>query len=624
MPFNEFEGNVTLSLKKATLIDADVDIDDAFDFTDPDNFFDGYVFTVDGFDTTFGLIGAEPLLFRFGAEPDVEFTPYVFESLGTGFAAFVGTPDFLSFLQPTLTLAYGRYEEENSDKPEDDNFELPVDNFGPFADAYYRAIRGTLNPFEGVAGGFSIAQLTGNAGDNADAANNGQGDNLGITVFGLDGEVNIGIFEVRGEFATSSIDDGIIFPIEDIEDEEFDTTPDVAGGEVDCITTVDGVQVINPGCTVPVDDSSLFYVEVMAGGADDPLPIPIVQSISANYRSIPQYWVGLKRDEDTYPYDLDQTGFGVNTTLALFFVRVEGFIDSYSTSTDLDASGEGDSVFAYGISAGVVVYRAIEVFGFYNAASVNGDAVNNIPGALERNDDYTTGFGIGVRQDGEAENALLPGVNFSLAYNFAGGVASSGLAGDFDTVFNFGFLTIAPYLNVETDADPAVASDDTTTFRIGTSLETEPFNFFLQPSLIANVNFRTTSHSDVDPDDVVGTPFAADAAYTATELQFAVGVALNDFLFDNSVAVLRYGYYSGTNISTDFTPADFDDDSATNISEGDVPNDVTQTASGYELGWQYYGLEFTYGAYTSTTPNADGVVGETGGQAFRIQYEVTF
>ena len=592
--FNSFEGNVTLNLKEAV------------DLTEEDgDLFDGYVFTIDGFDTTFGLIGAEPLMFRFGAEPDVEFTPYVFESLGTGFAAFVGTPDFLAFLQPTLTLAYGVYEEEGSDKPEDDNFELPVDSAGPFANAYYRAIRGTLSPFEGVSGGFSIAQLTGNAGDNADAANN----NLGITVFGLDGNINLGIFEITGEFATSSVDAGIQFPVEDVEDTDG------------CFETVDGDDIttvpLPADCTVPVDGSSLFYVEVMAGGADDPLPIPLLESVSANYRSIPQYWVGLKYDEDTYPYDLDQTGFGVNATLALFFVRVEGFIDSYSVAA-------GDNVFAFGLSAGVVVYRAIEVFGFYNSAVVNGDAVNNIPGALERNEDYTTGFGIGVRQDGEAENAFLPGVNFSLTYNFAGGVASSGLAGDFDTVFDFGFLTVAPYLNVETDADPAAASDDTTTFKVGTSLETEPFDFFLQPSLIANINFRTTSHSDVDPADVAGTPFAADAAYTANELQFAIGVAFNDFLFENSVAVVRYGVYSGTNISTDFDPPGFDDDSATNIREGDEPNDITQTASGYELGWQYYGLEFTYGAYTSTTPNADGVVGETGGQAFRIQYEVTF
>ena len=588
-PFNEFEGNVALRLREATLIDPDVDVEDDFDFTEGDNFFSGYVFTVEGFETTFGLIGAEPLFFRFGADPDVEFTPYVFESLGPGFAAFVGTPDFLAFLQPTLTIAYGRYEEETADKPEDDNFELPDDAAGPFADAYYRAIRGTLSPFEGLVGGFSYAQLTGNADDNADAAD----DNLGITVFGLDAVAELGIFEINAEFATSSVDDGIGF-----------INPD--DGEI----------------VEEVDDSTLFYVEVMAGDDDEPLPIPLLESVSANYRSIPQYWVGLKYDEDVYPYDLDQVGFGAEATLQLFFVEVQPFIDFYDTDTDLDEDGEGDSVFAFGVQAGVEVFRGIQVFGFYNAASVNGELVNNIPGSLERREDYVTGFGIGVEHEGDDENALIPGLNFRIAYDIGDGeVASSGLASEAEVVLDLGFLTLAPYFNYETEADPEVDSDDTQTFKIGTSLETEPFDFFLQPRFMANFNYRSTSHDDVG-DDV--------ADYTATELQFAVGVGFDDFLFENSALIARYGVYTGTNISTDFDPPGFADDdgdfddTATNISEGDVNNGITQTTSGFEIGWQYYGLEFAYGAYNSTTPNADGVEGETGGQAFRIEYEVEF
>ncbi len=599
-PFNEFEGNVALKLREATLIDPDVDVSDDFDFTDGDNFFSGYVFTVEGFETTFGLIGAEPLLFRFGTDPDVEFTPYVFESLGPGFAAFVGTPDFLAFLQPTLTIAYGRYEEEGSDKPEDDNFELPVDGFGPFADAYYRAVRGTLSPFEGVVGGFSYAQLTGNADDNADAAN----DNLGITVFGLDAVAELGIFEINAEFATSSIDPAIDFPVADVGDET------VEGTDTDCV--VDGV--LNPGCTVPVESSTLFYVEVMAGDDDEPLPIPLLESVSANYRSIPQYWVGLRYDEETYPYDLDQVGFGAAATLQLFFVEVQPFIDFYDTSTDLDGDGEGDSVFAFGVQAGVEVFRGIQVFGFYNAASVNGELVNNIPGSLERVEDYVTGFGVGVEHDGEDENALIPGLNFRFAYDIGDGeIASSGLAADAEVVLNLGFLTLAPYLNYETEADPGALTDDTQTFKIGTALETETFDFFMQPRFIANFNYRSTSHDDVGVDGV-----AADD-YTATELQFAVGVGFDEFLFENSALIARYGVYTGTNISLDYDPPGFDDDQATNISEGDVNNGVTQTTSGFEIGWQYYGLEFAYGAFSNSRGDID-----TGGQAFRIEYEVEF
>ena len=52
------------------------------------------------------------------------------------------------------------------------------------------------------------------------------------------------------------------------------------------------------------------------------------------------------------------------------------------------------------------------------------------------------------------------------------------------------------------------------------------------------MNYRTTSHTDTDPDTDAG-ELAGD--YTATEFQFSVGVAFNEFLFENSVLVARYG-----------------------------------------------------------------------------------
>ena len=239
---------------------------------------------------------------------------------------------------------------------------------------------------------------------------------------------------------------------------------------------MDGI--VNPGCTVPVDSSSLFYVEVMAGGEDEPIGIPILESVTANYRSIPQYWVGLKYDQADYPYDLDQEGFGVRATLQIFIVEIEAFIDSYTVAA-------GDDVFAFGVNAGVEIFRGIEVFGFYAAASVNGDLVNNIPGSLERVDDYTTGFGVGIEHDGAAENALVPGLNFKVAYDFSdGSVASSGLGAEADFVLDIGPLTFDPYLFYESDVDPADASDDTTTFRVGTGLVTEPFDFYLSRALL--------------------------------------------------------------------------------------------------------------------------------------------
>ena len=81
---------------------------------------------------------------------------------------------------------------------------------------------------------------------------------------------------------------------------------------------------------------------------------------------------------------------------------------------------------------------------------------------------------------------------------------------------------------------------------------------------------------------------------------------------------VRYGYYRGINVTDSYDPPGLEDDSATNISEGDEPTG-TQTTSGLEVDWTYYGLEFGYGLYSNNR------FGETNdGQAFSIAYTLNF
>ncbi len=629
--FNDFEATVTLELVEVTVLDADeVNSDDDLtndELTDSDNYLsDAYVFSFSELETTFTPIGAEPLTFTFGEDPDAEFTPYVFESLGAGFVARLGTPDVLAFLQPELVIAYGVYQEEGNDKPEDDAVELPDDNGdlvvdggeNPFADAYYRALRGTLSPLEGISGGFSVAQLTGNADEEGDAT----GDNQTITVYGLDGEANISILTVRGEFAANSVNADINFPVDDVEDATYEVpapTPDdpEATNDVDCI--VDNV--IAEECIVDVPESeTLFFVEAEVDVED----VPIVDSFSANYRSIPQFWVGLREDDDGYPYDLDQTGFGANAGLGFFIFNLDAYVDSYSTTDD-------GNVLTYGAELGVEVFRAIEPFAFYNEARIDGDLVSDL-GDAERDTARDTGFGVGLRHDGSADNALVPGLTFSVGYNLAtNDVSTEGLAASANADLTFGFLTVNPYVNYETENNPVDSDDDDlATLEAGTGLETEPLDFFLAPSLVANVNYRNTAHTETNPDEDAN---ELEGNYDATELQFSAGLSLNEFLFENSVLSVRYGYYQGTNISTDIDPNNSDDDPddgddlATNISEGDFNNGVTQTTQGYEVAWTYYGLEFGYGRY-NLNRTANSALGtdatSVNGQAFSVAYEVTF
>ena len=80
--------------------------------------------------------------------------------------------------------------------------------------------------------------------------------------------------------------------------------------------------------------------------------------------------------------------------------------------------------------------------------------------------------------------------------------------------------------------------------------------------------------------------------------------------------------WTGTNIQNDdLHPAD--EDTASDITDGDENNGATQATSGYEIHWDYFDLRFTYGGYThDRDTETDG--GETSASAFRIAYTVNF
>ena len=561
--------------------------------------FTGHVFSVTSLRTTFSPIGEFPLTFEFGEEPRASFTPYVFDTRmnnhntnGGGFVLTVGAPDFLAFLDPTLTVAYGA--------------DADLD------DAYYRAARLTLSPFDGVAVGGSFAQRAHNAAEHEDVFQ----DNVTTTVFGADASISIAMFDLLAEFAQSST---------------FDRATDETSME-----------------------STIIYAILGVDGED----LPIITEIEANFRSMPADFQGLtvapgQRDLDP-PFQLDQMGFGARAALELFIVDVEAYFDSYTTNFD-PFSTEGDDTvdsMAFGAGARAELFAGFGVGGFFKSASVDGEAANfavnrgfdldfdivdfstqptfsnSATGRPDSGDGYVTGFGARVDHDGDADNALIPGLDLYFQFNQLGhdfGATLLDARAEFD--LSVAFITLSPYAgftsfseaaendnNNEVEAQQVDLRDNTTTIRVGTTVETDPFEFFLRPSLEAAVNFRTTSHSN---EVGAGEP----GEYTATELQFAVGLTLNEFLFDNSELSVRYGQYTGTNVLVGHP---VDAGARTGVGETDINRgDAAMSTSGYEVVWNYWDLEFAYGVYTfqHDTTIDDGV---SVSQAFRISYEVTF
>ena len=628
---NTFDSSVALELRKSQILKDGVDVD-AGTVADSGNYYTGYAFEFKSFEATLGPIGADPINFYYGEKPLASFTDYVFESIGPGFRVDIGTPEFLAFLQPTLQIAYGTFA--NGGDQQDDTIELPnngkdtlavggVATPNPFTDAYYRGIHGTLTPFSGegfsATGGFSVAQLSGNAADNADAAAGlgldprfpGVGPNADINVYGLNGDVNLSIFNLTFEYAQNQISPGVYFQTgNDYLENDAGDYVDFAGNVID---SADRIPVAIDGSGF---DDTLVYGELTVD--TEAAGIPLLRSLTANYRDIPKYWYGIKYDRDTYPWKTDQTGYGASATVGLSIFNLTGFYDTYTIAEPTTEPGlagaapvTGKEVMAYGVELGATLYRAIEVYGFYNYVTLDGTAVQLLDKA-DRNNAYVAGLGVGVRQDGKAEDALLPGIDFDVAYSFTAKQLTAVTVNAETTIAG---ITVSPYVNQKVDNINLEFSDDVNSTEAGTGISTEPLDVLLQPSLAANVNYRNAVHTDVSAD--------LPAGYVANSIQYSVGVNFNRFLLDNSTLGVRYGSYAGTNIQLD-PNVNGSDDFASDISDGDSYNgDTVQVTSGYEVVYNYYGLQFGYGAYVSDT-NGPAAGGATGGQAFSILYTVNF
>ncbi len=525
--------------------------------------FAGYVFVFKNMTTTFKPIGAAPITFEFGESPSAEFTTFIFNTRGPGFVATIGSPDFLSFLDPTITVAYGAVNENAKKGTMTAKAELWPDN-------YYRGIRLAMSPIKGDNLSVSLGLSFANHADNASEYHNKGTDNGQVTVWGIDSQIKVSILDLDLAYATES-------------------------GQVKAIPA--SSVVYGPGAGL---SRSLFYVIGKVDIAS--LGVPVLKSLNFNYRSIPEAWYGIDTDHKDDPFALDQKGFKVWGSLGLFILDpVDWYFDSYSKYDGTNPTT------AYGVDATINLIAALKVTGFYHSASVNGALVDDVKSAgMKRGTNYDTAFGVKLAHDGSSANAFIPNLNFDAGFKKSeADFSKTTIWANADYTLNVSILKLTPYVGYKSVNDTDAGTDDYTTIKAGTGLETEALNVFMKPSFEGAVNFRTTAHSDAD-------------TYTASELQWAFGVKLNEFLFDHSTLSARYGSWSGTNI-TDNDTAGKKPDTATDISAGDENNGATQTTSGFEVAWDYYDLMFTYGDYTNTNGATTSRA-----QAFKINYKVTF
>lgn len=521
---------------------AEIDVKKGF-VADDDTFttgFEGYIFRVKTFKTTFGPIGAEPLTFTFGEKVSVNFTSYVFRVKEIdGYVAQVSAPDFLAFLNPGLTAAY----------------------FSDTAGGYWRGIRGTMAPSFGdaitLSGGVSFAQQEDNASDKDDFL----ADNATTTVWGLDGNVGLlGLVDVKFEYANSAPD-------------------------------------------------SILYV--IAKASTD-LGFLNLKSLGGNYRAMDAAFYGIRTGSAlTAPFELGQSGFGVEASLGLFsLLDVTAFYDSYTHEVSTDANT------GFGVKVGANLFAGFSLNGFYESASVGGtvvDATANVSkvdaGYSLLDGNYATKFGVSLKHDGAAANALISGLNIEAGFERSTANYSKQLIyATADYTLSVSIVTLTPYVGYRLSTDSDAPAGDYSEIVAGTGLSTQALDIFLKPSLQAAVNYRGTTYST--------------AGFTASELQWSVGLKLDEFLLPNSALAAKVGSWTGTN-TTQVTNTLGAGDGATDISvgrSGDTAGGGAESVFGYEITWDYYDLRFAYGNYTSS--RAWGT--DASAQAFSIKYTVTF
>jgi len=456
-----------------------------------------YVFHVDSFTTTFDGIGAAPLTFSFGTAVETTFTDYIVSTYEGGFVATLTSPDFLKFINPGLTVAYTA--------PGIDS------NGATNANTYMRGAHLTLNPIKGITVGGTFAQTASNAGDLNNQANN----NLTDTVYGVDANASVSMFNLGFEWAQGS-------------------------------------QVQDPSTTAAAT-GSLLYAKLGIDGKN----IPILNSLDANYRDIPSNWASAgfamspnDSNSANYPFALNQRGFGVKGDLGLFILDVSGYYDNFDVNLQ---KATPDAIQAYGADATAQLFAGFSLSGFFHSVSVNGTAVGDLmynrdntgnpvvtTGTTDLStmspENYDNGFGVTLKHDGSASNALIKKLNLEATYKQTGaayGITTIDVKGDY--TLNVAIVTLTPYGEYKTvsyDSSYTANNDGTTTIKAGAGLSTTPLSVPLKPSLMGAVNYRTTDHT-------------ASGGYTANELQWSVGLVLNQFLFDHSTLTAKYGSYSG-------------------------------------------------------------------------------
>ncbi|MBZ9714106.1 S-layer homology domain-containing protein [Deinococcus multiflagellatus] len=589
-------------------------------------------------------VGNAPITVTFGKSLKFKFADYIGDNdavgRGDGYIVNVdgSTLPVLGAFKPTITGVYGSRGGANGDN------------------LYYRGVRATITPVGTLKAGIHVLQ------EGADAFGQPAGQPNDVTAFGADLHGTVGGWQVDSEYATSRI-----YPSR------------VAGAAAGAVETQNAFYAQTSGTLGPVKFYTINYRSVSAGydatagimeanptAKNSTAPFPAGRTgfgVKAKTTLGPVSVGGYVDNSVAYgrnplntanePSAIVDRGIAAKVSL-LNLITVRGGYYEYMTgrAAPVDAIYQDRAGARYAVRADVTPGLGFSVGAFFRNVGFGGLRVNNDGGFFANSiaagsnefglntselDSNSCGgstcyseFGVEVKHDGKAADALVKNLDLTLGYKsryrtatnsysnnvLYGNVGYSAKVGVANINVGAGFEN-STYSSTELGQNNGLAN--TTSFNGTVDVKTDTLNTVFRPSFEAYAKFYNKSY------DYTATGTNVD--FSANDVTYRVGVRLNEFLLPNTKLAVYYAGYAGTNRA--YRPyAASTNTAGAFIDQYNGNRTVTQNLL-YVEG-NYYDLSFGYGygnlglsALNGATTGANAAQSARG-SVFKIQYKVTF
>ncbi|GGN35598.1 coiled-coil domain-containing protein [Deinococcus daejeonensis] len=619
-------------------------------------------------------VGNNPVKVTFGRDLTFKFAEYIgdndSEGRGDGYIVDVDGSNLplIGSLKPTIQVVYGSTDGADNASAID---------FG----RYYRGVRATITPVGTLKAGVHYLQEADDAAVGPKVAEIAAGAAVAtntnvtirgadVTTFGADLNGTVGGWTIKSEYATSRV--------------SVNTYAAGTGAVTNSVDVANAFYGQAEGSLGPVKFYTLNYRSVDSDysnpytgiNEDATYPYPagktgfgVKAKAAFGPVAIGGYWDNTvaygKSPMDTATEPSAIVDRGVTGKVSLFnLVTVRGGYYEFLTGSSAYSAADyvkfnGKSGVRYNVRGDVSLPRGFSVGAYYDNV-MDGNTLIMSDGGLFANGKYHannvfglktteldsascggstcyTQYGVELKHDGKADDALVKDLNLTLGYKaryrIAGtekGFTNQVIYGDADYSAKLGIATVKLVGSFEnsmyTDAD-RTANGAANTTRVNGSLDvkTDTLNTVFKPSFEGYVKAYNKSYdySDNTKD------------YTANEVMYRAGVKLNEFLLPNTKLAVYYAGYMGTNRAYVPYVAAFNSDGTSAAGTAgyftDAPNanrTVSQNLLYVEAN--YYDLSFGYGYGTLGLSALNGAT--TGinaaqsakGSVFKISYKVNF